>query len=94
MIKSSALLPYVSPLFPVMDPLKRKSPDISYTILQSMVHHCKYPLFTFDCDLGKKVTQNAAQYPPHWLIYVPAKFGAAESNGLGDVFKRKTLFYL
>ena len=34
-------------------------------------------------DLGIKVTQNVAQYPPHHVTYVPAKFEVAMSNGSG-----------
>ena len=43
----------------------------------------------FYLTLGK-VTQNAAQYPPHHVIYAPAKFEVATSNGLrGYAFARK-----
>ena len=52
-----------------------------------MVHHRKYPLFTFDID--PKVTQNVAYYPLHQKTYSPAKFEVATSNGLGgDAFIR------
>ena len=45
-------------------------------------------------DLDPKVTENVAQYPPHHMTYVPAKFKVATYNGLGrDTFyKKKTLF--
>ena len=44
----------------------------------------------YDLDLGVKVRQNAAQYPPHHMTYAPAKFEVAMSNGIGkDVFSRK-----
>ena len=52
-----------------------------------------YPLFDLDLELGAKVTQNSAQYPlDHVTNNAPAKFGVAVSNGLGDVFTKKTLF--
>ena len=35
---------------------------------------------TFDLDLGVKVTQNVAQYPPHHMTYAPEKFEATMSN--------------
>ena len=39
-----------------------------------------------------KVTQNVVQYPPHHMMYAPAKFEVAMSNGLGgDVFTRKCI---
>ena len=38
--------------------------------------------FTFDFDLGVKVTRNVAQYPLLHVTYVPAKFKVASSNGL------------
>ena len=41
-------------------------------------------------DLGVKVTQNVAQYPPHHVTYSAAKFEVARSNRLGgDTFTRK-----
>ena len=41
-------------------------------------------------DLGVKVTQNVAQYPPHHKPYAPAKFEVAMSYGLGeDAITRK-----
>ena len=44
----------------------------------------------FDLDLGVKVTQDVAQYPLHYVTYVPAKCEVATSNSLGgDVFTRK-----
>ena len=44
----------------------------------------------YDLDLGVKVTQHVAQYPPHRVTYAPAKFEVAMSNGLGeDTFARK-----
>ena len=48
-----------------------------------MVHHCKYQLFTFELNLGVKVTQNVAMHPPalHRVTYAPAKFEVALSNG-------------
>ena len=43
-----------------------------------------------DLELGVKVTQNVAQYHPHYVTYAPAKFEVVMSNGLGeDVFTRK-----
>ena len=48
---------------------------------QWMVHHRKYPLFTFDLYIGVKVTQNFAKYPLHHVTYAPAKFEVAMSNG-------------
>ena len=55
-----------------------------------MVHHQKYPLFTFDLYLGVKITQTVAQYPQHYVTYAPAKFEVHMSNGLGgDAFTRK-----
>ena len=45
--------------------------------------------FTFDLDLGVKVTLNVVPLPQCHVTYAPAKFEAAMSNGLGDVFKRK-----
>ena len=38
----------------------------------------------YDLDLGVKVRQNVAQYPPHHVTYAPAKFKVAMSNGLGE----------
>ena len=52
-----------------------------------MVHHRKYPHFTF--NLGITATQNVAQYPLHHVNYAPAKFEDATSNRLGDAFTRK-----
>ena len=44
----------------------------------------------YDLDLGVKVTQNVAKYPPHHVTYAFAKFEVAISNGLGeDAFTRK-----
>ena len=37
------------------------------------------------------VTQYVAQYPPHNVIYAPAKFEVATSNDLGEAF---TIHYL
>ena len=37
--------------------------------------------FTFELDLGAKVTQNTVHYPLHHVYYAPAKFWAAVSNG-------------
>ena len=43
-----------------------------------------------DFDLGVKVIQNVAQYPPHHVTYAPAKFEVAKFTALdGDVFARK-----
>ena len=47
----------------------------------------------FDLDIGVKVTQNVAQYPPHQVTYAPVKFLVATSNSLGgDAFTRKYFF--
>ena len=55
-----------------------------------MVHHGKYPPFTYNLYLGVKVTQNIAQYLLHNVTYAPVKFEVAMSNGLGgDAFRRK-----
>ena len=54
-----------------------------------MVHHRKYPLFTFDFYLWVKVTQNVSQYPLHHVTFASANFEVAMSNGLGDAFTRK-----
>ena len=51
-----------------------------------MVHHPKYPFFTFDIFLEVKVTQNIAQYPLHHVIYAPAKFEVAIPNSLFDLW--------
>ena len=37
----------------------------------------------FDLDLGVKVTQDVAQYPPHHVRYAHVKFEVATCNGLG-----------
>ena len=37
----------------------------------------------FDLDIGVRATQNAAQSPIHHVIYAPAKFEVAVSNGSG-----------
>ena len=37
-------------------------------------------------DLRLKLTQNVAHYPLHNVIYAPAKFEVATSNGLADIF--------
>ena len=39
--------------------------------------------------MGVKATRDVAQYHLHYVTYAPAKFEAATSNGLGDVFTRK-----
>ena len=57
--------------------------------MQLMVYHRKYPLFTFDLDLGVIVTHKGAKYPPHHVTHGPGKFEVATSNGKGDAFKRK-----
>ena len=55
-----------------------------------MVHHRKYPLFTYNLYPGVKVTQNVAQYLLHNVTYAPVKFEVAMSNGSGgDAFTRK-----
>ena len=46
----------------------------------------------YDLDLGDKVTQNAAQYSLHHVIYAPAKFKVAASNSLEYAFIRKYNF--
>ena len=46
-----------------------------------MVHHRKYPLFTYNLYLGVKVIQNVAQYLLHNVTYVPVKFEVDMSNG-------------
>ena len=46
-----------------------------------MVHHPKYPFFTFDLDLGVMVTQNVAEYPSHHVTHGPGNFEVAMSNG-------------
>ena len=41
-------------------------------------------------DLGVKVAQNVAHYPPHHVTYVSVKFVVATSNSLeGYAFTRK-----
>ena len=35
------------------------------TRMQSIVHHQNTRFFTFDLDLGVRVTQNDTKYPPH-----------------------------
>ena len=51
------------------------------TKIQSMVHHRKYPLFTFDLDLGVMATQNVAEYHSHHVTHEPGKFDMAMSIG-------------
>ena len=51
------------------------------TKIQSMVHHRKYPLFTFDLDLGVMVTQNVAEYHSHYVTHGPGKFDMAMAIG-------------
>ena len=46
-----------------------------------MVHHRKYPLFTYNLYPGVKVTQNVAQYHLHNVTYAPVKFEVVMSNG-------------
>ena len=49
--------------------------------------------FTFDLDLGVKVTQNVAQYPLHHVTHPATKFKVVRSNRLGvDKFIRKFNF--
>ena len=44
----------------------------------------------YDLDLGVKVTQNVAQYHPHYVTYAPVILEVAMSNGSGeDSFTRK-----
>ena len=63
-----------------------------WTRLQSMVHHCIYPLFIFDLDLG--VVQNTAHHPLHHVTYAAAKFEVALSNGFrGYKFTRKYIIW-
>ena len=66
----------------------KKISKVEDTRLQSMVHHCKYLLFTFDLDLRFMVAQNIAQSPPHHETYATAKFEAATFHGLGNALKR------
>ena len=40
----------------------------------------KIQYWTFDLDLGVKVTQNIAQYPLHHVTYLATKFEVATSN--------------
>ena len=40
--------------------------------------------WTFDLDLGVKVTYNVAQCPLHYVNYAPVKFESAMSNSLED----------
>ena len=49
----------------------------------------KLHYWTFDLDLGAKVTQNSAKYPLHHVTYAPAKFEVTTPKGLGgDAFTR------
>ena len=51
-----------------------------------------YLTFDLDPDPKVKVTQNVAQFPLHYMIYAPAKFAVASSNGLGrDAFTRNVM---
>ena len=46
--------------------------------------------FTFDLELGLKVTQNVALYPLHHKTFTPANIAVATFNSLGgDAFTRK-----
>ena len=45
----------------------------------------KIDYLTFDLDPKVKITQNIAQSPLYYVIYAPAKFRVAISNGLGKV---------
>ena len=46
----------------------------------------------YDLDLKVKVTQNVAQYHPHYMTYAPANFEVAMFNGLGeDAFTKKDI---
>ena len=47
-----------------------------------MIHHRTYPLFTFDLNLGIKVTQNVAQYNQHHVTDASAMFEVVTSNSL------------
>ena len=49
--------------------------ELCKTRLQSsIVHHCKYPPFTFDIDPRVVVTQILHSTPPHHVTYAPAIF--------------------
>ena len=49
----------------------------------------------FNLDIGVKITQNVAQYPPHHMAFAPAKFEFATSSCLGGyVFTKNALFDL
>ena len=48
----------------------------------------------YDLDLGAKVTQNVAQYHPHYVTYAPVNFEVAMSNGSEeDSFTRKYIIW-
>ena len=46
-----------------------------------------------ELNLGVKVNQNVAQYPPHHATYVPAKFQVARSSGLEDKHLQENTLY-
>ena len=46
----------------------------------------------YDLDLGVKVTQNVALYPPHHKSYAPTKFEVAMSNGRRTDFGTKLIY--
>ena len=46
-------------------------------------------IYYMSLDLGVKVTQNFAQYPPNHMTYASAKFDVVSCNGLGG---ERTLF--
>ena len=63
-----------------MGPMHGKSLKwLSPTVLEMHLHYLIY-------GLGVKVTQKVAQYRIHHVAYARAKFGAAVSNSLGDVY--------
>ena len=58
------------------------------------MHLKENTLFDLDLDTDHKVkvTQNAAQFPLHHVIYAPAKFAVASSNGIGgNAFSRNLM---
>ena len=56
------------------------------------MHLQENTLFDVDPDPKVKVIQNNAQFPLHYVSYVPAKFAVATFNGLGgDAFTRNLM---
>ena len=49
---------------------------------QSIVHHHKYSLFTFDIDLGVKVSQQVEHYLLHNVTYTHVGIKVASPNAL------------